>query len=48
MNRSLRTQAVSFGLAALITLVTLMGLDNLAQGGNPAATWAKAAATQRA
>jgi negative regulator of sigma E activity len=48
MTRSLRAQFASFGLAAAVTLATLMGLHTLAQSESAAAQMAVAAANHTA
>jgi negative regulator of sigma E activity len=48
MTRNFRTQAASLGLAAAVTLATLMALNGLAGNGPTAAQMVKAAAAQPA
>lgn len=48
MTRSLRTQAASLSLAAVVTLATLMGLHALASHPADSAQLATTAATQPA
>jgi hypothetical protein len=48
MNRTLRTQFASLGLAVFVTLATLVGLNSLATSGHTGAQLAKTTTAQSA